>query len=63
MSTVLLVEDNPHIMRINTEALTMYGYDILQASTAEECRRLLRWHAVNIVVLDIMLPDIEGSSG
>lgn len=60
MSTVLLVEDNPHIMRINTETLTMYGYDILQASTAEECRRLLRWHAVDIVVLDIMLPDGNG---
>ena len=52
MSTILLVEDNPHIMKINAEALTMYGYEILQAATARECRQALRWHPVDLVVLD-----------
>ena len=60
MSTILLVEDNPHIMKINAEALTMYGYEILQAATARECRQALRWHPVDLVVLDIMLPDGDG---
>lgn len=60
MSTILLVEDNPHIMKINTEALTMYGYEILQAASAEECRQAMRWHPVDLVVLDIMLPDRNG---
>ena len=60
MSTILLVEDNPHIMKINTEALSMYGYEILQAATARECRQALRWHPVDLVVLDIMLPDGDG---
>ena len=60
MSTILLVEDNPHIMKINAEALTMYGYEILQAATAQDCRRALHWHPVDLVVLDIMLPDGDG---
>ena len=30
---VLLVEDNPHIMDINTAALTMRGCRVLQAAT------------------------------
>ena len=60
MSTILLVEDNPHIMKINAEALAMYGYEILQAATAQECRRALHWHPVDLVVLDIMLPDGDG---
>ena len=60
MSTILLVEDNPHIMKINAEALTMYGYEIIQAATARECRQALRWHPVDLVVLDIMLPDGDG---
>ena len=60
MSTILLVEDNPHIMKINAEALSMYGYEILQAATARECRQALRWHPVDLVVLDIMLPDGDG---
>ena len=51
MSTILLVEDNPHIMKINAEALSMYGYEILQAATARECRQALRWHPVDLVVL------------
>lgn len=60
MSTVLLVEDNPHIMRINAQALGMYGYEILQAASAAECRQALQWHPVDLVVLDIMLPDGNG---
>lgn len=60
MSTILLVEDNPHIMKINAEALSMYGYEILQTATAGECREAMRWHPVDLVVLDIMLPDGNG---
>ena len=60
MSTILLVEDNPHIMKINAETLSLYGYEILQAATAQECRRALHWHPVDLVVLDIMLPDGNG---
>ena len=60
MSTILLVEDNPHIMKINSEALTMYGYEILQATTAKACREVMRWRQVDLVVLDIMLPDGDG---
>ena len=60
MSTILLVEDNPHILKINTQFLTMYGYEILQASTAAECWSALHWHPVDLVVLDIMLPDGNG---
>ena len=29
--TILLVEDNPHIMEINQEALMMEGYNVLEA--------------------------------
>ena len=60
MSTILLVEDNPHIMKINAEILTMRGYEILKAATAAQCRDVLRWHSVDLVVLDIMLPDGSG---
>ena len=37
MNTILLVEDNPHIMKINHAALMMEGYRILEAATAAEC--------------------------
>lgn len=60
MSTILLVEDNPHIMKINNEVLSLQGYDVLKAATAAEARERLRWYPVDLIVLDIMLPDGNG---
>lgn len=60
MSTILLVEDNPHIHKINTQVLTQRGYDLLQTDTVAGCRELMRWNPVDLVVMDIMLPDGSG---
>lgn len=58
--TVLLVEDNPHIMEINHEALIMEDYTVLEAYTARECMERLAENDVDLIVLDIMLPDGDG---
>ena len=58
--TVLLVEDNPHIMEINHEALMMEDYTVLQAFDDKQCMEQLRKHHVDLIVLDIMLPDSDG---
>lgn len=60
MSMILLVEDNPHIMKINAEVLSLRGYEVLRAATAAEAREQLQWHGVDLIVLDIMLPDGNG---
>lgn len=60
MSTILLVEDNPHIMKINHASLMMEGYQILEAATAAECLKMLKMNDVDLIVLDIMLPDGNG---
>lgn len=60
LSTILLVEDNPHIMKINAEMLTMRGYEILKATTITQCIEMLQWHSVDLIVLDVMLPDGNG---
>lgn len=60
MSTILLVEDNPHIMKINAEFLSLRGYEIRKAASANEAREQLRWHPIDLIVLDIMLPDGNG---
>ena len=60
MSTILLVEDNPHIRQINAKLLALRGYEVLQAGTAAEAREQLRWHPADLVVLDVLLPDGNG---
>ena len=58
--TILLVEDNPHIMEINQEALMMEGYNVLEAGNGKSCMEALNSHDVDLIVLDIMLPDSDG---
>ena len=58
--TILLVEDNPHIMEINHEALMMEGYDVLEAKDGRECMARLKENDVDMIVLDVMLPDSDG---
>ncbi len=58
--TVLLVEDNPHIMEINREALLMEGYEVLEAEDGKGCIAVLEARDADLIVLDIMLPDSDG---
>ena len=58
--TILLVEDNPFIMEINREALTMEDYNVLEATDGKACMDTLGAHDADLVVLDIMLPDSDG---
>ena len=41
-NTVLLVEDNPHIMEINYEALLMEDYHVLTAYDGKSCIEQLK---------------------
>ncbi len=58
--TILLVEDNPHIMEINREALLTEDYTVLEAPDGRTCMAQLAAHDVDLIVLDIMLPDSDG---
>ena len=60
MNTILLVEDNPHIMKINYTALMMEGYHVLQAETVAACLQVLREADIDLIILDVMLPDGSG---
>ncbi len=58
--SILLVEDNPYIMEINREALIMEDYTVLEATDGRACMEKLSTHDVDLIVLDIMLPDADG---
>lgn len=58
--TVLLVEDNVHIMKINSDTLTDAAYQVVEATTLSEARRILETEVPDSIVLDILLPDGDG---
>lgn len=60
MYTILFVEDNPHIMNINLNAFIIRGYDVRQATTVAECKQVLESQKIDLIVMDVMLPDGNG---
>lgn len=60
MATILLIEDNEHIIHINEAALTMRDYTVLCADSLQKAQNLLSFHQVDLIILDIMLPDGNG---
>lgn len=60
MNTILLIEDNARIMDTNKEYLEFQGYSVLTASTLLDGRTVLKNHMVDMIILDIMLPDGSG---
>ena len=57
---VLLVEDDPTSARGVSLMLKSGGAVVDQADTGEEALELVRHYDYDVVILDLMLPDIEG---
>jgi two-component system OmpR family response regulator len=57
---ILVVDDEPSIVDAVATALRYEGYDVQEAATGREALDAVARHEPDLVVLDWMLPDIEG---
>lgn len=57
---VLIVEDEPDIAELVSYNLNKEGYETTSASDGEEALRLVRKTSFDLVILDLMLPGIQG---
>jgi len=60
MTKILVVDDEERIREALRRALTMDGYEVIQASDGEEGDRLFRECAPDLVITDIFMPKKEG---
>ncbi|SFJ32705.1 MULTISPECIES: response regulator transcription factor [Amycolatopsis] len=60
MAAILLIEDDPLVRRGLQLALSRHGHDVHTAETGEDGLRALRETPADLVVLDLMLPGIDG---
>jgi DNA-binding response OmpR family regulator len=58
--TVLLLDDNPLVLKIAKAILSKEGFNSLTASTWTEFNRILLSHHPDIVFLDVNLPGVTG---
>jgi two-component system KDP operon response regulator KdpE len=61
VSTVLVVDDDPALVRALDINLRARGYQVHAAATGAGALRLAATHAPDAVVLDLGLPDMDGS--
>lgn len=58
---VLVTDDDPDILLLTTIILEEEGFQVLQATTGRECLDATRNDHPDIVLLDVMLPDMAGT--
>ena len=57
---VLLVDDEPHILVALEYLVKQEGYQVFKASDGESALDLVQQQSPQIVVLDVMMPGIDG---
>ena len=61
MTTILVIDDEPQIRRALENALRASGYEVLSTGKGEEGLALAAAQEPALVVLDLGLPDMDGS--
>ena len=57
---ILVVDDEPSIVEALAMALSYAGFDVAEATTGREALASVRRDAPDLIVLDVMLPDVDG---
>jgi DNA-binding response OmpR family regulator len=60
MSRILVIEDDPAILRGLADNLKFESHEVLTASDGEDGYRLLREKKPDLIILDLMLPKLSG---
>jgi len=58
--TILVVDDEPRIAEAVTMNLELDGYQVLVASDGQEALRKITEELPDLVILDVMMPDMDG---
>ncbi|MDC6268942.1 DNA-binding response regulator [Lysinibacillus fusiformis] len=58
--TILIVDDEKEIRNLIAIYLKNEGYQVLEACDGEEGLQLLKKQAIHLIVLDLMMPNVDG---
>jgi OmpR family response regulator RpaB len=57
---ILIADDEDNIRRILTTRLAMQGHEVVEAANGVEALELFRTQEPELVVLDVMMPELDG---
>jgi len=59
---VLIVDDEPEVLDLVDFKLSGHGFEVVRAANGIEALRKARCESPDVIVLDLMLPDLDGLS-
>jgi two-component system cell cycle response regulator len=57
---IMVVDDDPDTVSILARHLQREGFVAIEAVSGAECLRLVRENPVDVILLDLMMPDMDG---
>ena len=57
---ILVVDDEPDLLKVVTFRLRKLGYDIIEATDGQKAMDLIREHRPHLILLDLRLPIMDG---
>ncbi len=60
VAQIMVIDDDPDTVRILSHYLKREGFVPLEAISGAEGLRLLAEHSVDVILLDLMMPDMDG---
>src|SRR2546427_8708757 len=58
--SLLIVEDDPHVLLSYQEILKPSGYEVVTADSGEAAERILRTSSIDVVITDLKMPKMGG---
>jgi two-component system cell cycle response regulator len=60
LPTILVVDDDPDTVTILSRYLQREGFITIEATSGAECLRIVRDSQVDVILLDLMMPEMDG---
>lgn len=59
--SLLIIEDTLSLLRLYSHVLSQAGYSVIEAASGQEAKQIIMSNSPDIVLLDRVLPDMDGS--
>ncbi|MCR8744525.1 response regulator [Romboutsia lituseburensis] len=60
MLNILVAEDDLRILRLISDFLKRYNYNVYQATNGKEALDIFKKEKISLIILDIMMPIYDG---
>ena len=58
--TILVVDDEPALLKLTHAILSKHGYEVLQASSARQALEIISNQHIELLISDIIMPEMDG---